>query len=171
MLMCTIFILLELHAPKNPLPSFGKAASTLLLGAWMIQIAVAEFENHPEWSTEYDGGTIMAPTFFSMIFVFIMACMASLYILLYFVHSLLHSIPASWLIALDDDVSIGFRGMTKETINHAYLDGSIPSNVEMMERRNLVGAGLSFENDSPVVGGEQERCNADDGLYNHEHVV
>jgi Family of unknown function (DUF716) len=73
MLLCFIFIILELHAPKNPLPALGRGAAAIFQGAWLCVIGKIEFEHLPQWEDdEYGGGAMLAPIYFVTVAVLVL---------------------------------------------------------------------------------------------------
>jgi hypothetical protein len=72
MVLGMLFILLEMHTPRNPLPAFGRALATVLQGAWLVQIAKVEFENRIQWEESYGAGAMIAPTYFVFFFIIIL---------------------------------------------------------------------------------------------------
>lgn len=116
MLLCLAFLLVEMHAPCNPLSrcallqlphaaalpclntnaftrascwtcSLGKAGAVILLGAWFVQIGRIEFETHPQWSSGYRGGAMLAPVVFCTIAVGVVAGVVTLYMVLSVLHA------------------------------------------------------------------------------------
>ncbi|KAL4520062.1 hypothetical protein Ndes2526B_g01391 [Nannochloris sp. 'desiccata'] len=78
MSLCFLFILLELNAPKNPLPALGRGAAVIFQGAWLCVIGKIEFENLPQWSEEYSGGAMMAPIYFVTVWVVVLCAVTGL---------------------------------------------------------------------------------------------
>jgi len=78
MLLCFLFILLELNAPRNPLPALGRGAAAIFLGAWLCVIGKIEFENLPQWSEDYSGGAMMAPVIFVTVWVVVLCAITGL---------------------------------------------------------------------------------------------
>ncbi|PRW44954.1 Transmembrane 45B isoform B [Chlorella sorokiniana] len=87
---------------RNVLVGMGKSLAVIFQGAWLIQIAAVEFEHHPQWSTEYPGGAMMAPVAFTSILLAALAAMLLFYCLMYLgkQHGLLT--PARLGLPLDD---------------------------------------------------------------------
>lgn len=78
MVLCMLFVLLEMHTPRNPLPALGRAASTILQGAWLVQIAKIEFEDRVLWEEKYGAGAMIAPVYFVAIGVIVLTSMTAL---------------------------------------------------------------------------------------------
>jgi hypothetical protein len=78
MLLCFLFVILELHAPKNPLPALGRGAAAIFLGAWLCVIGKIEFEQLPQWSEEYPGGVMLAPIYFVSVAVLVLCAVTAL---------------------------------------------------------------------------------------------
>jgi hypothetical protein len=78
MLLCFLFILLELNAPKNPLPALGRGAAAIFQGAWLCVIGKIEFDKLPQWSEEYSGGAMMAPVYFVTVWVGVLCAVTGL---------------------------------------------------------------------------------------------
>ena len=82
MLLCLLFVVLEIHAPHNPLPALGRGAAAILQGAWLVQIAKIEYEHLPQWSEEYMGGAMIAPVYFTTISFIVLSCVIALGVLM-----------------------------------------------------------------------------------------
>ena len=78
MLLCFIFVVLELHAPKNPLPALGRGAAAIFQGAWLCVIGAIEFENLPQWTEEYSSGVMLAPVYFVTVAVLVLSAIVIL---------------------------------------------------------------------------------------------
>jgi hypothetical protein len=116
MLLCFLFIVLELNALKNPLPALGRGAAAIFLGAWLCHIGKIEFENLPEWSEEYSGGTMMAPVYF-VTFAMIVLCAVTVLGLLMAAMSRFN-IVLRVLLFHDDDAHGGHQTRYLELARH-----------------------------------------------------
>jgi hypothetical protein len=84
MFIAFVFQALEIYAEHSAVVSMGKAASTIFVGAWLVQIGRMMYTGAPEWSNETSRGigAMMAPIFFCMIFLLICVCILVLYSIL-----------------------------------------------------------------------------------------
>ena len=105
MIICFAFVLLELHAPRNPLPALGRGAAALFQGAWLCQIAKIEFEHLPQWEEEYGGGSMMAPVYFVTIAVLVIVAITVLALVMGGIHHL-GIVPLFMLPSEDDELTL-----------------------------------------------------------------
>ena len=82
MLLCTATVFLDLALRRSALAGLAKALALILQGAWLVQIAVVQFEDRPQWSPEYGGGAMFAPVAFAAILLTVLASVLAFYTLL-----------------------------------------------------------------------------------------
>lgn len=84
MLVAFVFQLSEAMYPHSSLVSMGKAASTVFVGAWLVEIGVVMYTGRAAWTNEASraAAAMMAPIFFCMIFVTICVGVLALYVML-----------------------------------------------------------------------------------------
>jgi hypothetical protein len=82
MLLCTITVFLDMALRRSALVGLAKALALILQGAWLVQIAVVQFEGRPQWSPEYGGGAMFAPVAFAAILLAVLASLFAFYTLL-----------------------------------------------------------------------------------------
>lgn len=139
MLMACAFILMEMYAPKSPVISMGKAASNIFVGAWLIFIGRVMFLDFPAWTQSKGLASMMAPVFFSMIFLLICVCILVLYMILAVLHKR-HLIPVYLMPPLPS--------------KHADLSQPAGKRaLELAERRHLLSQ-MSFDNDSALCSSD-----------------
>jgi len=82
MLFAFLFQAMEIYAQHSPVISMGKAASTIFVGAWLVQIGRMMYGGAPQWSTSRGIAAMMAPIFFCMIFLLICSSVLLCYVVL-----------------------------------------------------------------------------------------
>jgi hypothetical protein len=81
MTIAFLMIVLEMHAPANPLIALGRGAGALLQGAWLVQIGKIEFEDWPQWRVDprhssggHSAGAMIAHVYFVGIALLVLVC-------------------------------------------------------------------------------------------------
>ena len=84
MLLAFVFQVAEVAHPRSIIVSMGKAASTVFVGAWLVEIGVVMYTGRAAWTNEASrsAAAMMAPIFFCMIFLTICMGMLALYVVL-----------------------------------------------------------------------------------------
>jgi len=74
----------EVRYPRSSIVSMGKAASTVFVGAWLVEIGVVMYTGRAAWTNEASraAAAMLAPIFFCMIFLAICVGMLALYVVL-----------------------------------------------------------------------------------------
>ena len=151
MVLTLVCILLELHAPRHPLPAFAKAAAAILQGAWLVQIAEVEYDGKPQWDPTDGAGAMMAPVAFCMIGVLVVTCVAVLYLAL---AALWHFnlVPAALVPAA---AAAAAGGGTSQQASRGGPRGPAAGALELPERKGLLFAEdtvADFDGDSANGG-------------------
>lgn len=146
MLFAFVCSMLEVYATHSPVVSLSKSVTTILVGAWLIQIGRAMYAGGPEWTQSRSMGAMLAPVFFCMILLLIAISVLGLYVVL----SVLHThrlIPKSLLSTCEAE----HQGLPRHTNLASLTDKGV---LELAERKHLLQSEESFDNDSALCPSE-----------------
>lgn len=153
MLLIAVMHIVELNAPHNPLVSLGKAASVMLTGAWMCMIGTVMFYNLPQWSTDYNGGQMIAPVYFVSIAVILVLGLLVLVVTLEIL------IRKGWLRA---NMYTLLSGTLQEENLSPY-----PHDKKNVQMSSAPFHKRVFSGDSAELSTSEDG----DGAYNHPHLL
>lgn len=146
MLFAFVCAMLEVYATKSPVVSMSKSVTTILVGAWLIQIGKAMYAGGPEWTQSRSVGAMLAPVFFCMILLLIAVSVLGLYVILSVLHA--HQlIPKALLSTCEAE----HQCLPRHTNLASLTDKGV---LELAERKHLLQSEESFDNDSALCPSE-----------------
>lgn len=142
---------LEVYAPSSPVVSLGKATSTILVGAWLIQIGRIMYTGAPQWTHSRGIGAMLAPVFFCMIFLLICIIVLGVYMILAYLQKR-KALPRCILSTVTDEeeehsgLLPQHHGHHTEALKHK--NSMYTEMTDMADMLNLLPTERSFDSDS-----------------------